>query len=84
MVLTTIGNLLNQEKMAKYIKWAGGPSYVAGTLKLSRTTVWKWTKVGFPDTDFSGKTAYASKLAKLCVLNGHNVLAKTVLLSGRP
>jgi len=84
MVYITKDRHLNQKKILKYIDWAGGPSFVADTLNLSRTTVWRWTKLGFPDTDFSGKTSYAKSLKKLCEENGYKVAHATILSAGRP
>lgn len=75
---------MDQKKILQYIEWAGGPSYVADNLQLSRTTVWRWTKLGFPDTDFSGKTSYAKSLTELCKENGYKVSHKKVLEAGHP
>jgi len=72
------------KQIHKYVKWAGGPSHVARTLQLSRTTVWSWGKSGFPDSDFSGRTSYAGQLAKMCRANGYAVKSNDVLQAGRP
>lgn len=72
------------KKIKKYIQLAGGASQVSRTLGLSRTTVWRWQNVGFPDTDFSGKTSHAKNLAQMCRKNGHEVKDSQVLSSGRP
>jgi DNA-binding phage protein len=71
-------------KLKKYIKWAGGASEVSRQLGLSRTTIWRWQHLGFPDTDFSGKTKHARNLAKICRDNGYSVDAEKVLRAGRP
>lgn len=73
-----------KKNLRKYVEWAGGPSVVAKKMKLSRTTVWKWYKVGFPDTDFSGKTTHAKELAKMCNKNGYSINGDKVLRAGRP
>lgn len=70
--------------LKKYIKWAGGPTAVSKKLALSRTTIWRWVHEGFPDTDFSGKTKYSKKLAKMCRDNGYLISTQKILKSGRP
>jgi len=71
-----LGGALNK-KIHKYVKWAGGPSHVARTLKLSRTTIW-------PDSEFSGRTNYARRLTKMCRDNGYTLAFNDVLQAGRP
>lgn len=73
-----------KQKLIKYIQWAGGASEVARTMGLSRTTVWRWQHLGFPDTDFSGKSKHARNLAKMCRDNGYIIDAQKVLQAGRP
>jgi len=73
-----------KKSIRKYVDWAGGPSVVAKAMKLSRTTVWRWYKVGFPDTDFSGRTNHAKTLAKMCNKNGYAVNPEQILKAGRP
>jgi len=72
------------KNLQKYIGWAGGGTYVARELNLSRTTIWTWQKSGFPDSDFSGRTSYANQIAKLCRANGHVISKDQVLKAGRP
>ncbi len=70
--------------LKKYIKWAGGASEVARQMQLSRTTIWRWQNLGFPDSEFSGRTKHARNLAKMCRENGHTIDAKKVLQAGKP
>jgi len=72
------------KSIRKYVDWAGGPSEVAKQLKLSRTTVWRWYKIGFPHTDFSGQTSHAKTLARLCQKNGYDIDFEKILKAGRP
>lgn len=78
-----LGDRLNNN-LEKYISWAGGPSVVSRELGLSRTTIWTWKKIGFPDSDFSGRTSYAKQLAKLCRDNGYIISKDKVLRAGKP
>lgn len=73
-----------KNNIRKYVEWAGGPSHVSREMKLSRTTIWRWYKVGFPDTDFSGRTSHAKALAEMCNKNGFAITQDQILEEGRP
>lgn len=65
-----------------YLDLIGKPNAVANKIGVTRKTVWKWQKNGFPDTEWARKTDYSGTIAKLCRDNGHKVTDDEVLESG--
>lgn len=74
----------NTERMPlrHYLDLIGKPEVVCKKIGVSRKTVWKWQKIGFPDKEWAAKTNYSGTIAALCRNNGYKVTDDEVLNSG--
>lgn len=73
------GLIMQDKKLKKYFDQAGGTVKIAERLQRSRKTVWEWQYIGFPDTEWSGRTRYAEVIAALCRENGYRVFTQDLL-----
>ncbi|KEZ78347.1 hypothetical protein [Salinisphaera hydrothermalis] len=51
------------------VREAGGQTAVARALNLHQPTVFKWTRVGLPRTEWTGETNYAATICDMANAN---------------